>query len=256
MSLAARWLLLDLQGVLYQEGKVLEGAVDALRRLQGAGLGIRYLTNTTTRPRAEIAGRMRAMGFDVEDGHVFTPAAAAIGVLNERGARRIHLAAESTLAEDFAAFELVESRPDAVVMGDLYRDFTWERLDALYAMLRDGARLVALHKNRYCMRDGALGLDLGPFVAALEYAADREAVVVGKPSDAFFAMALADMGAKRVETAMVGDDIGSDIAGGAEAGLITVQVRTGKYSRADDAAPVRPTLRLDRFADLPAALGL
>lgn len=256
MSLRSRSLLLDLQGVLYQEGAVIEGAGAALATLQAAGIGIRYLTNTTTRPRAEIARRMRAMGFEVADEDVVSPAVAARGVLAERGLRRVHLAADPGLAEDLAGFELVERAPDAVVLGDLHTGFTWERLNGLFAMIRDGALLVALHRNRQCVRDGELALDLGPFVAALEFAARVEAIVVGKPAGPFFAMALAGLGAGPGETAMVGDDIDSDIAGAARAGLETVQVRTGKYTTADDTAEVQPDLRLDSIADLPAVLGL
>ncbi len=249
-------VLLDLQGVLYQEGEVFEGAIEALAKLRSAGLGLRFLTNTTTRSCRAIAARMRAMGFEVDDDHVFTPSAAARGVLRRQGARRVHLAATGALAEDFDGFDLVDGAPDAVVLGDLHRNFTWDRLNGVFAMLRQGADLIALHRNRYCVRDGELGLDLGPFVAALEHATGREATVVGKPSAAFFAMALADLGAEAATTVMVGDDIESDIAGAAAAGLRTIQVRTGKFTSADEQASAQPDLRIAAFADLPVVLGL
>ena len=68
--------------------------------------------------------------------------------------------------------ELVEQAPvDAVVMGDLYRAYDWDRLNLVFSMVRGGARLIALHKNRTCRRDQGIALDAGPFVAAVEYAA-------------------------------------------------------------------------------------
>src|SRR5262245_16150695 len=42
---------LDLDGVLYVEGAVIAGAVEATRRLAASGLAIRYVTNTTSRSR-------------------------------------------------------------------------------------------------------------------------------------------------------------------------------------------------------------
>lgn len=255
MSLKATNLLLDLQGVLYQEGEVFPDAVATLERLRARGLGLRFLTNTTTRSRAAIAARMVAMGFAVEAQEVITPTVAAGGVLREAGAQRIHLAADPALGEDLQSFTLVDERPDAVVLGDLQDAFTFARLNALFAMLDGGATLVALHRNRVCIRDGALGLDLGPFVAALEYATARKASVVGKPAPAFFSMALAELGADPGDTLMVGDDIESDIAGAHACGLGTVQVRTGKFRDADEAASVQPDLRIDCFADLPGVLG-
>ena len=49
-----------------------------------------------------------------------------------------------------------------------------------FAELELGAELYSLHKNRWWQTRGPL-LDSG-FVAGLEYAADVEATVVGKPS--------------------------------------------------------------------------
>jgi len=249
-------LLLDLEGVLYEGGEAIPGAVDAVARIARTGLPVRYLTNTTTRPRSAIAQRLRAMGIDLDPGHLFTPAAAAAGTLRAAEARRIHLAAAPELAEDFAAFDLADAGPvDAAVMGDIHRGYDWDRVNALFAMVRDGALLVALHKNRYCRREGDIALDLGPFVAAVEYAAGVEATVVGKPAAAFFAEAVADMGAAPESVVMVGDDIEADIGGAQAAGLKAVQVETGKFTAADRRHPsIRPWRRIPSIADLPALI--
>ena len=249
-----RAVLLDLQGVLYEAGTPFDGAVRTVAHFNDAGLQVRFLTNTTTRPLHAIAEHMREMGFVIDDREVFTPVIAARGVLDERGLIRVHLAAEPALAEDFAGYDLCDDNPEAIVLGDLANAFSWERLNDLFTMMRDGAVLIALHKNRYCRRGDGLGLDLGPFVAALEYATREEAVVVGKPSPTFFQMALRDMQVAAGETVMVGDDIDSDIGGGDDAGLITVQVRTGKYTVGDEKVAVQPTYRIDSIRDLPDLL--
>jgi phospholysine phosphohistidine inorganic pyrophosphate phosphatase len=249
-------VLLDLQGVLYEAGAPYDGAVDAVARLGVAGLAIRFLTNKTTQPLHAIAAHMRGMGFDVEPGQLFTPILAARGVLDERGIRRVHLAAGPALAEDLAGYTLCDEDAEAIVLGDLERAFTWDRLNGLFAMMRDGALLIALHKNRYCRRGDGLGLDLGPFVAALEYATRSEAIVAGKPSPTFFQMALRDMRVEPRDAVMVGDDIDSDIGGGLGAGMTTVQVRTGKYSKADQTVAIQPAYRIDSIKDLPDRLGL
>lgn len=249
-----RGLLLDLEGVLFIGDAAIDGAVEALSALQARGLPCRYITNTTTKPRRTIAERLAAMGFPIDPAHLFTPAAAANALLRRSGAMRVHMAAPPGLAEDFAAFELVDrgaTDVDAVVMGDLYRGFDWDRLDDLFRMLRSGARLVALHKNRYCRRGEDLALDLGPFVAALEFASGKPASVMGKPSAEFFQSVLEDIGVPAQASVMVGDDIEADIGGALAAGLSAVQVMTGKYSAADNGHPtVTPTGRIGSIADL------
>ncbi len=253
--MALRGLLLDLEGVLYQEGERVPGADRTLAWLDSQGLPHRFLTNTTTQPRSKIVEKLQSLGIAALPEQVFTPARAARRILQERDLRRLHLAAPSGLAEDFAGFELVETQPEAVVLGDLHRGFTFERLEGLFRMLLDGALLLALHRNRRCMRAGRQSLDVGPFVAALEYATETEALVVGKPAKAFFDAAVADMGLAPAEVVMVGDDIEADIGGARTAGLQALQVRTGKFRPSDERHPtIAADGRLDSIADLPGWL--
>ena len=100
-------------------------------------------------------------------------------------------------------------------------------------------------------------LDLGTYVAAIEYATDKEAKVLGKPSAFFFHLICKQLGVRPEEALMVGDDIESDIGGAMDAGLRTALVKTGKY-REDFAkqAGIKPNLTLPSIADLPDALNL
>nr|CAD7454095.1 unnamed protein product [Timema tahoe] len=91
-------------------------------------------------------------------------------------------------------------------------------------------RLFTLGRGRYYRdQSGLLVLDVGVFTAALEYAADVKAEVIGKPQPDFFHSAILEMGVKPEEVVMVGDDVVSDIGGAQSCGLKGVLVRTGKW---------------------------
>ena len=157
--------------------------------------------------------------------------------------------------EDFAELEEVSSGADAVVIGDLGSAFGYEILNRAFRQLLDGAELIALQKNRFWMTPDGLSLDVGPFVAALEYASRREAVVVGKPARPFFETILAAAGVEPAAAAMVGDDVESDIGGALGAGLAGILVRTGKFREdALHASGVEPNAVVDSIADVPAVL--
>ena len=68
-----------------------------------------------------------------------------------------------------------------------------------------------MHRGLYWRTDEGLQLDTGAFLAGLEQAAGAEADVIGKPAAAFFATALAHLGAEAAHTVMVGDDIETDV---------------------------------------------
>jgi HAD superfamily hydrolase (TIGR01458 family) len=248
-------LLVDLDGVLYVEERVVPGAVEAIGELRRAGLRLRFVTNTTSRPRRSIVDRLDRLGFGVPAEEVLTPASLAVEHCRRHGLRHVALLMNDAVKEDFAEFEEAEHDVEAVIVGDLGRGFTYDTLNGAFRQLIDGAQLVALQKNRFWLTPSGLSLDVGPFVAALEYAAMREAVVVGKPAAGFFATVLSDLGVEPASAAMIGDDVESDVGGALAAGLAGVLVRTGKY-RAEvvRASGIEPTLTLDSIADAPAAL--
>ena len=79
---------------------------------------------------------------------------------------------------------------DAVLIGgadegeEVGRIFSYLNLNRAFHELEAGAELYCLHKNRWWQTADGPRLDTGVFVAGLEYAADTEAIVLGKPSSA------------------------------------------------------------------------
>jgi HAD superfamily hydrolase (TIGR01458 family) len=254
-DVVVRAVLLDIDGVLYVEDEPIPGATDAVRQLREAGLGLRFVTNTTNRSRAATLARLQGLGFAVSEPELLTPAALAVQLCAQRGHGRVALFAADELRDDFRDLEVDDDGADAVIVGDLGEAWDYGALNRAFRLVIGGADLIALQKNRYWRRTDGLALDAGPFVAALEYATERTATVVGKPARAFFEQALAEVGATPAEAVMVGDDIESDIGGALAAGLQAVLVRTGKY-RADRvaASDVTPTATVDSIADVPGLL--
>ena len=72
-------------------------------------------------------------------------------------------------------------------------------------MLLNGGSLLAIHKSRYYKTSQGLSLGPGPFVAALEYASNVTAQVIGKPEPSFYNTVLNDIECIAGETIMIGD---------------------------------------------------
>ncbi len=229
--------LLDLDGTLYESGAALPGAVGTLGELRRRGTPFRLVTNTTTRSRVMLVERLAAYGFEVGAEEIFTATLAGVGVLEAGGYQRIAPFVPPGALEDMAGLPLAGgtsgSAPagpaDAVVIGDLGEGWTFALLQEAFEHLLGGAALVALSRDRFWQQGHRLTLDAGPFVAALEFAGGRAALVAGKPSGAFFGAAVAGLGVPASSVAMVGDDIWSDVEGAQRAGLRGWLVRTGKF---------------------------
>mmetsp|Transcript_100213 Transcript_100213/g.287897 ORF Transcript_100213/g.287897 Transcript_100213/m.287897 type:complete len:151 (+) Transcript_100213:979-1431(+) len=119
------------------------------------------------------------------------------------------------------------------------------------------SQLIACNKGRYFRAaDGQLLLQAGPFVAALEFATGRSAILAGKPSSDFFMAAVRDAAGDGERNAaapppespehlsrcvMIGDDAHDDVLGAMDVGMQAILLRTGKYRQGDECRlPRRP----------------
>lgn len=255
-----RAVMIDIDGVLTVSWKPLPGAVAALRRLRGDGYPLALVTNTTSRSRASIASALAEAGFPVTAADILTAPVIAAAYLREHyPAARCLLLNSGDIGEDLAGLPLARgSDPapaDVVLLGGAGPEFSYQALNEAFSHLQRGARLVAMHRGLYWRTSEGLQLDTGAFLAGLEQAAGTEAEVVGKPAAAFFAAALAHLGADAAHTVMAGDDIETDVLAAQYQGLTGVLVKTGKYlPRTHHNASGTPNHVLDSFADLPALL--
>jgi HAD superfamily hydrolase (TIGR01458 family) len=250
-------LLFDLDGVLYIGSRPVEGAAEAVARVRGAGLPVRFVTNTSTLSRGSLHGKLRGLGFDIAPEEILSAPEAVRLHLESLGRPRCALLLADDVLQDFAGLERADiEEAEIIVVGDIGDAWNCELLDRLFNRLMQGARLIAVHRNRFWQTETGLRMDLGGFVAALEYCTGRTAMAMGKPSADFFRVAVAALAVPPGRCAMVGDDIDSDIGGAQAAGLNGVLVRTGKY-RAEYAAAsaVRPDAVIDSVRELPGLLG-
>ena len=167
-------LLIDLEGVIYSGEEVIDGAIETIEKLKKK-FRIRYLTNTTTTSRNLIFQKLLNLNLSVNEEDIFTPSIAINAFLKDKMIKNISLIANEKINSDFKEFNINSNNPDAVIMGDIYKDFNWDKLNNAFELLsKKECLLIALHKNKYCKRNNKIALDLGPFVNALEYASSTK----------------------------------------------------------------------------------
>jgi HAD superfamily hydrolase (TIGR01458 family) len=234
-------ILLDLDGVVYVGASALPGSLDAISRIRAAGIPLKFITNTTRRPRRRIVADLARLGVHAVLEDVYTPAVIAHDLLLQRKLTPF-LVVHPDLREDFSG--LATDGKEAVIVGDAGEFFTYDLLNEAYRRIHHGAEFFALAKNRaFLDQDSELSLDAGPFVTGLEFASGRKATVLGKPAPTFFKLAVEGLQCAVEDVAMIGDDAEADVGGAMAAGLMGVLVRTGKYRPGqEDHLPVPPTL--------------
>ena len=248
-------ILLDVDGVLHVSGEPIPGAVVAVRRLRDEGHRLRFVTNSTTMSRRELAEHLRKMGFGLDDDELQTTGGVASRVL---AGKRVLALTMPGILDDLEGMQLIGMNADAVLVGgadeseEPGRIYSYLNLNRAFLELLAGAELYCLHRNRWWQTAEGPRLDAGAIVAGLEYAAGIEATVLGKPSPAYFGAAIEALDADPDMTWIVGDDLEGDIAGGQALGMRTVLVRTGKFRPDElDHTSVSPDGIVSSIAQLP-----
>ncbi|HZT90717.1 MAG TPA: TIGR01458 family HAD-type hydrolase [Gaiellaceae bacterium] len=248
-------ILLDVDGVLHVSGAPIAGAATAVRRLRDNGHRLRFVTNTTTRSKAQVADQLRAFGIELDDAELQTTGDVAARAL---AGKRVLALTMPGILDDLQGLQLVGMNVDAVLVGgadegeETGRVFSYLNLNRAFHELEAGAALYCLHKNKWWQTADGARLDAGAFVAGLEYAADVEATVLGKPSPNYFQAALDALDAEPALAWMVGDDLDNDVVGAHRHGMRTILVRTGKF-RPDEVerSQVQPDGIVSSIAQLP-----
>ena len=229
-------LICDLDGVVWTGERPIAGAAAAITELQRGGVRVVFVTNDPHSGPRPYLERLRRMGIEVEEEAVLT-----VGRATAQTVRRVEGVpcralvigtADLRSEHEAVGIELVEpgaaASADVLVVGG-HPGFHYRELEAATNALARGAAFYATGRDRtYPTVDGPKPAT-GSIVAAIEWAAGREARVIGKPHAPLFEQALALLGSCR-EVAVVGDTLDSDIAGAERLGLASILVLTGNTS--------------------------
>lgn len=216
-------IVFDLDGVIQFDDDVPAAAVSAVDAVRATGAAVRFLTNNGIDSRRSRIRPLAAAGLDVEPAHLYTTSRLAARYVADRALEPILPLFGGAADEEFAGIARTEGADArAVVVGDWFPHYDYARLRAAHAALERGATLVAMHRKRWWPTRGTRVIDIGFWVAGLEYCAGCEAVVVGKPAAYSYDTVVADVGASS-RVVMVADEEEPDLAGARAAGLETVR---------------------------------
>lgn len=227
--------------MVYLGEEPLPGAVEALLRLRRQEKAVRFLTNDPRPAREEIVRKLTGMGIDADPQEVVSSGAATADYLRTSGVSSAYVVGGPGLVHEIrrAGVEAVGTAdraggdsggedsapmPEAVVVGG-DEHVGYGELERAARLVRAGSLFVATNPDGSFPSPDGPKPAAGAFVAFVEAAADREPdTTVGKPHPPLFETALATMGTRPADVAMIGDNPQTDIVGAQRAGVFGVLV--------------------------------
>jgi HAD superfamily hydrolase (TIGR01450 family) len=188
------------------------------------------LSNSTLRTSKDVKKFLEKYGLHTKI-PIMTAADAALRYV-EQNYEKVSVYSVESVKREFLKF-LEDKNPQAVVVGDLVDGWSVEVLNEIFFKVKNGADIVAMHMNRYWSPEkDKYVLDAGSYISAIEYATEKKAVLIGKPSPIYFQTALEMLGySKDTSFLMLGDDLELDITPVQKMGGKTILILTGKTKR-------------------------
>jgi len=245
--------MLDMDGTFYVDEKLMPHAADLLVELNRRGLPYIFLTNNSSARATDFQQRLKKLGIEVEQRCILTSAEATIRYLRLRTKyNKVFLLGTKALEQEFteAEFELTADHPDCVVLG-FDKTLTYEKLTTACFLIADDLPYIATHPDDTCITAKGLIPDIGSFMAAIYRGTKRWPKVIGKPMPEMVEAALERIGAKAEQTAMVGDQLDTDMTMAKNNGLFGVLLLSGETSkeRFEAQTDIEPNLVFDHIGE-------
>jgi 4-nitrophenyl phosphatase len=259
-------LILDMDGVLWRGNEPMPGLADFFDTLRQHGIGFVMATNNASKTPQQYVAKLAQFGVSVSEAQIFTSAEATGDYLQrtyEPGVKAFVVgdvglvtAVQSRHFQLLSVDEVMGGETAVFVVAGFNPNATYPQLAAGALLIQKGADFVGTNPDLTFPSEYGPLPGAGSFLAFLQAATGVEPVVIGKPGPLIFQMAMAKLGGTPQNTAMVGDRLETDIAGGKAAGIQTILVLSG-ISQRDDVAQangLQPDYILDDITDLARKL--
>jgi NagD protein len=245
--------LMDMDGVLVHEERLIPGADQFIKRLQQTGHRFLVLTNNSIYTPRDLAARLALTGLEVPEAAIWTSALATARFLDTQrpnGSAYVLGEAGLTTALHERGYVLSDRDPDYVVLGET-RAYSTEAITRAIRLIASGARFIATNPDPTGPSPAGLQPATGAVAALISKATGVAPYFVGKPNPLMMREALRAIDAHSESTVMIGDRMDTDVVAGIEAGLQTILVLSGITTREEaQRFPFLPSRIVESVADL------
>ncbi len=255
-----RGYVFDLDGTVYLDTKLIDGAAEVIQYLKDRGDRVVFLTNKSISTRIDYVNKLSLLGIETTLNEVvnsnYITAKYLMDHMNEKD--KVLVIGEQPLVDELIEenIRITTNYKDAtyVVIG-WDREFNYEKINNAYQAWVRGAKLIATNPDRTCPINNGQIPDCGAMIGALEGATGEPIeIVTGKPSPLLAKYVMEHiLRLPPSQCYMVGDRLETDIRMGIENEMNAVLVLTGITTKEMvEKAAYKPTYIIDSIRDIIA----
>lgn len=251
----AKLFVCDMDGTVYLGERVLNGAIDFVKRAKKSGKEFLFFTNNASRRKEDYLAKLDRLGF--EKCELMTSGDVTISYLlkNYRDKTVYVLGTEALKSSMLAAgIRLVEDASADIVVSSFDTELTYKKLCIACDGVRNGAVYLSTHPDYNCPIDGGFIPDSGAIAALITASTGRMPKYLGKPYKETAEAICAMKGVKPEECISIGDRLYTDIAMAKNAGMTSILVLSGETKAEDINGENKPDFIVESVENLSAFL--
>lgn len=226
------WLL-DMDGTIYLENDILDGALDFLQNIKKAGASYVFISNNSSKSVADYVQKVRGMDIEAdEDSFFISSQSTALYLRRNHPGARVYVMGTASLVAELqkhgidCATDI--SRPIDVVLLGYDTELKYQKLIDICNIMKPDMPYLATNPDWVCPARCGYLPDCGAMAVMLEYAIGRKPLFIGKPEAYMVEDVLAKFNVTREDAILVGDRLYTDIACARKAGVQSICVLSGE----------------------------
>lgn len=249
MLKAKKLFLLDMDGTIYEGGRLFNCVNEFLSHIEETGGKYIFITNNSSRSVKDYVIKLSNMGVKVTEDNFFTSSQATALYLNDRYKnKKIYCMGTRSMIAEMEKYGVnIVTEPDedtACIVVGYDTELTYKKLwDVSYLLqTKKDIPYIATNPDRGCPTEFGLVPDCFAMCEAINYAAKRRPLYIGKPDGFMIDYCVERSPFTKEQTVVIGDRLYTDIASGVNAGVDTICVLSGE-SRLEDIekSEIKPT---------------
>jgi 4-nitrophenyl phosphatase len=223
-------LILDMDGVLWREDEPIGDLPAIFQRIEQRGLQVTLATNNATKTVEQYLQKLSGFGVVLQPAQIINSPQAVAQYLRQRypSGGGVYVLGEDGLHQAIQESGFHHSQRDVLaVVAGMDRALTYEKLARATLLIRSGAQFIGSNPDRTYPTPEGLVPGAGAILAAIEAATDQQPLILGKPAPEMYRIAMQRMNVSPENTLVVGDRLGTDIAGAQQLGCRTGLVLSG-----------------------------
>ena len=233
MNTAYKSYIMDMDGVIYAENVLIDGAKEFIDTLKKSGNKFLFLTNNSRQTPLDLSKKLKMLSIEVQPQRIFTSAIATAMFLNRqkpKGSAYVMGDVGLYNALHDVGYNITEFHPDYVVVGET-RNYSYEMIEQACNFILEGARFIGTNPDTTGPKELGIAPAAGALTAPIEKATGVKPYFIGKPNPLMMRTALRKLGSHSENTVMIGDRMDTDVVAGIETGLETILVLSGVTER-------------------------